>query len=309
LVGGGMGSWGFAILEAVERTADAPPEQPPPLSGLAMAAYALGLTPLGVLSLPLGLWAWRRIATSHQSGKPVAASAIALGTIWCAGFALLLSIFFGKNTLHFEQAAVSELELLWSGQLRFRQAAVVDQDGDTRGEFALFAELGAGGIGRTHGGTRPIPTGDAHGSWASHLFGTPDASGVVRKYRYCFKCFLPGAGTQVLGHGATLPPGDRAAADAQEQRFLIYAWPEVHGDSAVRAFLLDGRTGTIWHCSNGTDKAGRYSGLERQPLPGSAFHTLGDPARWPAAMASPGRTDAGLPHDGEDWAPLSQAGN
>jgi hypothetical protein len=237
-----------------------------------MAAYALGLSPAGPLALPLGLWAVKHIQTTKEAGRPVAWSAVALGTIWCAGFALLLSIFLGSNKLHFEQAAVAELEQIWGGQQRFRAAAAVDQDGDRRGEFATFTQLGAGDWG------------------VSKLFGTPGAGGVVRKYRYCFKLFLPGD------------------PDGREQRFLVYAWPEVHGDSAVRAFLLDGRTGTIWHCSNGTGKAGRYSGLERQPDPGSAFFSLEPATAWPAATATPGPVAAGAPHDGEDWAQLKRAG-
>lgn len=282
--------------------------RPAPLSRLAMTAYGVGLTPLGPLALPLGCWAWERIRRRGQAGTPVAASAIALGVIWCAGLALLLSIYFGSNKATFEAAAIAELELIWQGQMRFRQAAAVDQDGDGHGEFALFPELGAGGVGRIHGGTAPIATGDAAGPWASHLYRTPDAHGVVRKWRYCFRCFLPGVPPRVLGTTAALPAGNRAAADRQEQRFLVYAWPELHGDSAVRAFVLDGRTGRIWHCSNGTDKAGRYSGLERLPQPGSAFFTFEDPGAWPDPRAEPGPSATGAPSDGEDWALLKPAG-
>ena len=85
------------------KTAAPPPK---PLSKLAMTAYAVGLSPLGPLALPLGMWAWSRVRSAGHAGKPVAASAIALGVIWSAGLALLVGIFAGSNKVAFESAAV-----------------------------------------------------------------------------------------------------------------------------------------------------------------------------------------------------------
>ena len=106
--------------------------------------------------------------------------------------------------------------------------------------------------------------------------------GVARRPAYLYRIWL-------------LPDRERRRTE-----YLCYAWPEEHGHPAVRAFLLDGRTGRIWACSNGTHITGRYSGLERVPAVGSAFPSTAMERGWPRTGVPPGGRTA----DGEDWAVL-----
>lgn len=237
---------------------------PAPCSRLALAAYALGLIPvLGVVALPLGAVALWRIARGRRVGRPVAWGAMGLGALWGAGIGWWISIQVSSGRADYEDAALAELRSIRAAQLAFRDARVLDADGDGRGEFADFARLAG----------RPD---------VSLEFRKVLETGEVRRFGYCFRLYQP------------------VGTDAQEAEYLVYAWPESHGRPAVRAFLLHGRTGRLYHCSNGTHVAGRYSGAERQPLPIAAFDPGPERRSWPAPDALPGVA----PADGEDWAPL-----
>jgi hypothetical protein len=186
-----------------------------------------------------------------------------LGLVWLAGLTWWIVVQPTSGRAVYEDAALVELRTLRAAQTAYQASRERDADGDGRGETGDFAAL----AGRFD---------------VSAEFRKVAESGEVRRFGYCFRLYQP------------------VGTDAQETDYLVYAWPETHGATGVRAFLLDGRTGRIHHCSNGTHVAGRYSGAERQPLPIAAF----DPARvvgaWPASNARPGEA----PADGEDWTPL-----
>lgn len=228
--------------------ADAPQAPARPLSKLALVAYLLGLFPTGPLAVPLGGWAWARIRSRGQSGLPVAVSAMVLGMIWVVGLGFLYYLRASSGAAVFEDAALTELRTIAAGQLQFQRAGIKDEDHDGRGEFATLPEL----AGRFN---------------VSKIFGRLEG-GLAHKYRYYFRCDLP------------------PTVEGREVGYLVWAWPEHHGHPAVRAFLVDGRSGRIWACSNGTHIRGRYSGTERQP---------GHDAGFPAGTG---------PTDGEDWAPV-----
>lgn len=235
-----------------------------PCSRLALAAYLVGLVPvLGVAALPLGVAALWRIGRGGRVGRPVAWGAVGLGALWTLGIGWWVVIQVTSGRAVFERDALTELRTLRAAQLAFRDARALDADGDGRGEFGDFAALAG----------RP---------GVSTEFRKVLESGEVRRFGYCFRLYQP------------------VGVDPREIDYLVYAWPEAHGRTGVRAFVLEGRTGRLFACSNGTHVAGRYSGAERQPLPIAAF----DPARvsgnWPAPDAVPGQS----PADGEDWAAI-----
>lgn len=242
-----------------------PPSTAPaaqPCSRLALVAYAVGLVPvLGVAALPLGAVALWRIARGGRVGRPVAWGAMGLGALWAAGIGWWTYIQVSSGRAAFEEAALTELRTLRTAQLAFRDARVLDADGDGRGEFGDFAQL-------------------AGYAEVSKEYAKVLETGEVRRFGYCFRLYQP------------------VGADACEVDYLVYAWPESHGRPVVRAFLLHGRTGRLYHCSNGTHIAGRYSGAERQPLPIAAFAAVHLAGHWPAPDAVPGES----PADGEDWA-------
>ena len=280
------------------------PASPPPLSGLSVAAFLVGVTPAGPLALPLGGLAWRRIRTRGQCGRPIALAAIALGLVWIAGFGLAASFWVRSGVGPNERAALHELALLREGQRQFAAQRLVDQDRDGVGEYACFPELGGGPLVRTDGGHRTIPPEARGPDLVSRLFASAiERDGIVRKWGYCFRCWLPAPGG-ALGGLDGVPAGDAAAADRQEAEYLIYAWPEVHGGTGVRAFVLHGATGRTWACSNGV---AQYAAAARSPAPAAAFPPDGGPPEaFPAAGAEPGPGTGGRPRDGEDWTPLGE---
>ena len=58
------------------------PRQQPGTSGMAIAAFVLGLVSASVLAIIFGIVALRRIRRTHQAGKGMAIAGIALGSAW-----------------------------------------------------------------------------------------------------------------------------------------------------------------------------------------------------------------------------------
>ncbi|MCI0339625.1 MAG: hypothetical protein L0216_00505 [Planctomycetales bacterium] len=272
------------------------PAEPRRLSRLALAAYIVSATPVGFLGLPLGAAAWIRLSRGGAAlaGLPLAIGAMALGLVWAVGLTGILILRLTGAVAANEKAALEELRMIREGERAFREAAVVDQDKDGRGEFGLFTELASGPHVR-HGFLRaPGPGRD----WISRIFYTQlEPSGIVRKYGYCFILFLPGADGMALTSGQQVPAGQPAAADRQEREMVCYAWPEVHGKTGVLAYVLDGE-GRIWACTNGR---WQYSGSDKGPAPAAAWPGMAPPMTFPPAGIPPGAGPGGPPRDGEDW--------
>lgn len=112
--------------------------------------------------------------------------------------------------------------IIATAERSFQDAALLDQDGDGVGEYATLPELL---------GEAAVP-----GAQAPALLppGLPQAP-VFRRYRYAI--FLPTAdGRAAAERGAA----DPRAADAQERRFVAYAWPAEVG-AGTRMFAIDQR--------------------------------------------------------------------
>lgn len=119
--------------------------------------------------------------------------------------------------------------VLFPAQFQFQGGAYIDQDADGTGEYGTLAELT---------GAAAAP-GRAQAEATAQGF-SPD--GVRNGYR--FTVFLPDAAGKALSADKEARKADKAAADAQERSFVIYAWP-VEAASGSRSFAVD-QTGVVY---------------------------------------------------------------
>jgi hypothetical protein len=146
-----------------------------------------------------------------------------------------------------ESAAITTLRNIAAAEQQFRSQHAIDLDGDGRGEAGFLGELA---------GVRPLraPAGVSASALATPLlsaaFGVLE-HGRVHRSGYFFMLYLPTA------DGCWLREGRSGAvdADACEQRYLVYAWPDGTDAGSRRSFLLDGAD--IW-ASRSDDS--RYAG-------------------------------------------------
>lgn len=132
--------------------------------------------------------------------------------------------------------------VLFPAQFQFQGGTYADQDGDGVGEYATLAELM---------GKRPAP-GRAQGEVLAEGFaddGTRDG--------FHYSIYLPDAKGAALD-GAGGRKADKAAADAQERAFVVYAWP-VEAAGGSRSFAVD-QTGVVYEAPY-TGKAPAWNAL------------------------------------------------
>lgn len=132
--------------------------------------------------------------------------------------------------------------VLFPAQFQFQGGTYADQDGDGVGEYATLAELM---------GKRPAP-GRAQGEVLAEGFaddGTRDG--------FHYSIYLPDAKAGALD-GAGGRKADKAAADAQERAFVVYAWP-VEAAGGSRSFAVD-QTGVVYEAPY-TGKAPAWNAL------------------------------------------------
>ncbi len=169
-----------------------------------------------------------------------------------------------------ETTAIWTLKNIFSAQEQFRDSAVVDADGDRRGEYGFFGEMSGGAALRTTGIRIPV-------SVLGREFRSVDVAGTVWHSGYFFRVFLAARGGHgVVEWGAPLagwPERDvtdewdmPVDADLAELYWCCYAWPEQYGESGRRTFFIN-QAGHI----RAVDDA-RYSG-EDGPSAGAAFST------------------------------------
>jgi hypothetical protein len=158
-----------------------------------------------------------------------------------------------------ERYAIGRMEMFARAQATFQQQARVDQDGDGVGEFGFPRELGEEML---------IAT----------LFRWADQNGIVQGKSYYYLLQLPDAAGKPTvaavppeGPYSDTPvaprkvPGD---ADAQEERWWCYAWPEDREQTggARRAFYVD-QSGIIKVFANAHWE---YVGKDGAPKPDAA---------------------------------------
>jgi hypothetical protein len=120
-----------------------------------------------------------------------------------------------------EAKAIDTLSgVLFQAQMQFKGANYVDQDGDSTGEYGTLAELT---------GLVALPGGNP----ADNL-----AAGLDLTAGYTYAVYLPDAAGAAFSMGSEARVADKAAADAQESKFVIYGWPS-EGAGAGRMFAVD----------------------------------------------------------------------
>lgn len=160
-----------------------------------------------------------------------------------------------------ERAAERVVDDFSSAQMHFRQATVVDQDGDGFGEYAFLDELA--GIAPPRGSKGSLR------AWRQFPrdFEPTAVPGVWERRGYLFVVYLPSS----LGRAITAPqrPGAAVAADGPFQRetAVLYAWPMESGGTGGKAYFA-----TEGHCEWVTVmQKTRYSGLAQRPEPYAAL--------------------------------------
>jgi len=132
------------------------------------------------------------------------------------------SLLESRNSANEAAAAASLKSGLFPAEILFQSGAYHDADGDNVGEFGLLSEIsGRRGAGQIKPGelsfvAGPLARGD-------------EANG------YRFAVWLPDGAGGAVGEpaGGDPRPAKPAAANAQERRFVIYAWPSAAGQGAT----------------------------------------------------------------------------
>jgi hypothetical protein len=132
-----------------------------------------------------------------------------------------------------ETAAIGTLRTLITSETQWQAEVEVDQDDDGTGEFGFFQELS--GTVPVRGGEQPVSP-----AYVTSVLGSTAqvGDGIASKSGYLFVVYLPDGNEGWISEASPLPPANPAAADAQEQRFVIYAWPASVGNSGNRAFVV-----------------------------------------------------------------------
>mgnify|MGYP001591105514 CR=1 FL=1 len=140
-----------------------------------------------------------------------------------------------------DRSAIGLLRSLAASQEEFRASALVDQDGDGRGEYGTFEEL-CGTVPCRGTGVVADPT------FLSANFGRTaalDARGAASRGGYQFLIELPDASGLALTEKDVLARGASPAdADRQETGWSCRAWPE-SVEAGTRVFAID-QDGRIW---------------------------------------------------------------
>ncbi len=206
-----------------------------------------------------------------------------------------------------EARAIAALRELARAQEAVRAAALIDADGDGRGEFGTLLELS----GRV--GVRTRTPAGADGAAPASSFATPgrrldppalaagwwgnvDASGFVVRDGYAFMLFLPDAAAipqfvhemNLGGVAATSAP---VGIDASEIAWCAYAQPIAHGRSGWRRFFVSHAGEVLQSWNDGT----RFQGCATAIAGDSACSGIGFPGlASPIAVNVPG-------NDGDVW--------
>jgi hypothetical protein len=130
---------------------------------------------------------------------------------------------------------VNVVSVLRSGvfpaQIQFQAGAYVDQNGDNVGEYGFLSEMSGGAI-----------TGQPESLKVSLLPEVWNAAHpTVHGYR--FACWLPDGKGGAVGGRDGLRVQNAAAAKAQSERFVVYAWP---ADGAAKPVYALTQAGTIY---------------------------------------------------------------
>lgn len=195
-----------------------------------------------------------------------------------------------------EHAAIAMLRSIASAQAQAQASAVIDTDGDTRGEYAYLGELAGSKPLRVPGG---IGTEPLYPMLLSSAFAEVSPSGIVKRSGYLFRVFLPGATVNKRTPG--LPEGSPAQPDGDNAEILwcAYAWPIKAGSTGTRAFFMN-QEGDLLATPN-NDEA--YSGEDRMPAFDAA---LSNERTGDMAALVPSAILGQASNDGREWSPVGR---
>lgn len=180
-----------------------------------------------------------------------------------------------------ETSAIASMKNIGQGQEQFRNACIVDLNGNGIGEYGYLPELGGHGNYRTNnaGGTG---TSNCNGSsFIDQILGIVNANNESTKSGYLFLVHLPTS----ISTATSLYPSTVSLAVAEEQ-FIVYAFPKRLGKSGNRVFAITPLVIPFaWPNGEGT-----YAGSGNGPAYDAALHdTNGDgTANWGDAI-EPGK--------------------
>ena len=192
--------------------------------------------------------------------------------------ALALPNFHAVRIRNDEAAAIRGLHEVARAQNLFRAAALVDEDSDGRGEYALLQELSGDQNPRSYagrsgagGGAPPVPLPQFR------LKAAPDGDYEVCGYR--FRLLLPsatGAGVREAGGGSAVRVDPRLAAAV----WCVYAWPVrregfIPAATGQRAFFANQAGEVLGAGGEYAAIPAREGDPARAPEPGAAFQGSG----------------------------------
>jgi len=171
-------------------------------------------------------------------------------------------------------SAIGSLKSINTGQKQFRNAGMLDVDGNETGEFGFLHEL----AGEKGGRLDP----EVEASIMESPF-IPQILGVIRegkgatKSGYWFRVFLPVAGGIPLGEGEEGKNEMENKTDSEttrlrEKGYLVYAWPRTFGRTGDRIFVTS-QEGIIF------EKETLQDPFNGQPVPWGFASPRLDPAR------------------------------
>ena len=189
-----------------------------------------------------------------------------------------------------ESSAIGFLRNLATSQAQYQSQAQTDQDSDGTGEFAFLQELAGTSQRRSSTDSYGPP---ANPTFIAPVFGETAAKnrGIATRYGYHFYLYLPGLAKEAIGEIPGDPTNMPEFANAQECKYVCYAWPVEYGKTGRRIFVID-QSGEVVVADN---DGGRYSG-SRKPGVAVAY-----PAGTACFEESVGHNRTG--NDGQVWLP------
>lgn len=261
-------------------------------SGLAVAALILGIIGfctllLAPIAIILGIVALSDIGKSKKEGKGLAITGLVLGCVGTflipiiaiiAAIAIpgLLQARIAAN----EGSTIGSLRTIATAQAQIQSNSNIDQDGDATGEYAFLQELAGSAMLRSKDRTANPP-------YISPRL-TPSMDGIARKNGYCFYMYLPADMNfkTAMGEADMKTSKNPETVNAQEIRWICYAWPINYPETGRRVFVID-QSGEVFASNN---EGGRYSGSNKPDFD--------------SAWSNPeGQIQTGIGKDGQSWKP------
>lgn len=195
-----------------------------------------------------------------------------------------------------EQSAIGALRTLSTAQNQFQNSCIKDRDLDGVGEYGYFTELS---------GILPIPVGNHEGSQAKPSFlnasygrTSLQNQGIAQHKGYYFLIYLPGKEEAIRETGKVVPPNHdndelREEINAQETRWVCYAWPIERGRTGNKSFVVS-QYGFVCESKNAN-----YQGMNAIPSASACFDKNEEKTNLQNILADLGLK--GNSQDGFEW--------